>query len=373
MAATPWREAWIAWRNRRLSDPRFQRWAADFPLTAGVARRRARDLFDLVGGFVYSQTLTACLRLGLLDRLAEGPASTGALAAALALPEDSALRLLGAAAALGLADRAGPGRWALGPQGAALRGNAGLSQMILHHEHLYADMTDSVALLRREGGGGGRLAAYWPYATSGEPGGAPAEGVSAYSELMAATQPVVAADILAAYPVARHRRLMDVGGGEGAFLAAAGAHAPKLELMLFDLPAVTEAARARLDRAGLLDRTRVIGGDFLSEPLPKGADLITLVRILHDHDEAGVARLLRAARAALPDDGALLIAEPMSGAPRPDRIGDVYFAFYLLAMGRGRARTPAELTTHLKAAGFRRIRTLRTRSPFLLRAILARP
>jgi demethylspheroidene O-methyltransferase len=371
MAATPWRDRWIAWRNGWLADPRFQRWAADFPLTRGVARRRARDLFDLVSGFVYSQTLAACLKLGLLDQLAKGTWTTAVLAEVLGLSPDVADRLLGAAAALDLAERAGPDRWALGPQGAALRGNAGLAQMILHHEHLYADLADSAGLLRR--GGGGRLAAYWPYATSPTPDAAPAEGVSAYSALMAATQPTVAADILAAYPVARHRVLMDVGGGEGAFLAAAGARAPDLSLMLFDLPAVTDAARGRLDRAGLMGRARIIGGDFLSEPLPAGADLITLVRILHDHDDAGVARLLRSAREALPRDGALLIAEPMSGAPRADRIADVYFAFYLLAMGRGRARTPAELFTALGAAGFRRMRQLSTRTPFLLRAILAQP
>jgi demethylspheroidene O-methyltransferase len=190
---------------------------------------------------------------------------------------------------------------------------------------------------------------------------------------MAATQPAVAADILYAYPVARHRRLLDIGGGEGAFLAAAGAAALRLELMLFDLPAVTERARARLGRAGLLDRTTIIPGDFLSEPIPLGADLITLVRILHDHDEAGVRTLLGAIRKALPPDGALLIAEPMSNAPRRDRIADVYFAFYLLAMGRGRARTPGEIGALLREASFTRIRHLPCRTPFLLRAILARP
>ena len=137
--------------------------------------------------------------------------------------------------------------------------------------------------------------------------------MATYSALMAATQPAVAADLLAAYPVGRHRRLMDVGGGEGGFLEAAGASSPKLELMLFDLPAVAERARTRLGRAGLLARTTIAEGDFLSEPLPPGADLITLVRILHDHDEAGVATLLRAIRAALPADGALLIGEPMAG------------------------------------------------------------
>ena len=122
------------------------------------------------------------------------------------------------------------------------------------------------------------------------------------------------------------------GAGRGAFLAAAGAHVPNLDLMLFDLPAVTERAKARLGEAGLLGRTEIHAGDFLADPLPGGADLITLVRILHDHDEAGVLALLRNVRAALPTNGTLLIAEPMAGDERRNRMGEVYFAFYLLSM-----------------------------------------
>ncbi len=370
MAGMVWREVALAWRNRLLSSSRFQQWATDFPLTRPVARRRAKGLFDLVAGFVYSQTLVACVRLNLFELLAGGPKTTAALAEALSLPDDATERLLSAATALGLVDRIGPARYALGPQGAALLGNAGLTQMIAHHDHLYADLADSVGLLKR---GQGSLAAYWPYATSAAPQSTSPESVAAYSALMAATQPTVAADILSAYPIGRHRRLLDVGGGEGAFLAAAGAHAPKLDLMLFDLPAVTERARTRLAAAGVLERTDIHAGDFLTDPIPKGADLITLVRILHDHDDSGVLALLKGVRAALPADGALLIAEPMSGGAVPDRISDVYFAFYLLAMGRGRARTPRELFELLRAAGFSRMRRLRTRTPFLLRAILAQP
>ena len=367
-----WRDRWIVWRNRWLASPRFQRWAAAFPMTRQIARQRTQDLFDLVAGFVYSQTLAACIRLGLLERLAAGPAVTRTLAEDTALSEASLERLLAAGATLGLVSRAGPSRWALGPQGATLLGNPGLVRMVEHHVHLYADLADCVGLLRREGGGG-ELARYWPYATATLPADADADRVRAYSELMNASQPGVAADVLDAYPVARHRRLLDVGGGQGAFLTAAGARAPDLELSLFDLPAVTRIAAEALKRAGLADRASVFSGDFLADPLPRGADLITLIRILHDHDDAGALRLLRAARAALPADGALLVAEPMSAAPRPDRVADVYFAFYLLAMGRGRARSPNELFALLRSAGFRRTRLLRTRSPLLLRAILATP
>jgi demethylspheroidene O-methyltransferase len=255
-------------------------------------------------------------------------------------------------------------------QGAALLGNAGLLEMIAHHDLLYADLSDSVGLLRR---GAGSLATFWPYAVSATPADKTAAEVQAYSELMAASQPTIAVDVFKAYPIGRHRRLMDVGGGEGAFLTAAAAHAPKLELRLFDLPAVAARARARLARHGLEGRAEVLEGDFLSESLPAGADLITLIRILHDHDDAGVLALLRRVRAALPDNGALLIAEPMSNAKGGDRVADAYFAFYLKAMGRGRARTPQELGALLDTAGFTRRRQLRTRSPFLLRAILARP
>jgi demethylspheroidene O-methyltransferase len=370
MASGSWREWRLNWRNRRLADPAFQRWAAAFPLTRPIARGRAEGLFDLVAGFVYSQTLVACVRLGVLQRLAAGPMLVADLAESRDLAPAAAERLLNAARALRLADRLADGRFVLGPQGAALLGNPGLLEMIEHHRHLYADLDDPVGLLRR---GRGSLADYWPYAVSATPGAAPPEAVAAYSALMAATQPSVAADVLDAYSLRRHRKLLDVGGGEGAFLAAAGARAPRVKLALFDLPAVAERARARLQAEGLGERAEILTGDFLKDPLPQGADLITLIRILHDHDEEGVMTLLSAARAALPADGSLLIAEPMASDTAPERVGAVYFAFYLLAMGRGRARSPAELVSLLRKAGFSRVSSLRTRSPLLLRALLARP
>src|ERR1700730_3252993 len=58
------------------------------------------------------------------------------------------------------------------------------------------------------------------------------------------------------YPIHRHRCLLDVGGGEGVFLAAVATRAPALRLMLLDLPAVAERARTRLAAAGLLEPWR---------------------------------------------------------------------------------------------------------------------
>jgi demethylspheroidene O-methyltransferase len=97
------RGRWQAFRDRLLTDPRFHRWAAAFPLTRPIARRESKALFDIVAGFTYSQVLFACVRLNLFHILAEGPQTTAALARRLSLPEDAAARLLAAAASLALA------------------------------------------------------------------------------------------------------------------------------------------------------------------------------------------------------------------------------------------------------------------------------
>ncbi len=352
---------WLAWRNGILSSPEFQRFALRFPLTRPIARRRARALFDLVAGFTYSQILAACVQTQLLEQLREKALDTAAVAERIDLPVEAAERLLRGAAALGLVEPIGS-RWTLGQQGAALLGNAGIGEMVAHHHLLYADLADPVALLRR-GGGGGQLSAHWHYA---EAPGAGDEGgdVAAYSALMAASQPLVAEQIVAAYPFHRHRRMLDVGGGEGVFVAAVAAAVPKLELGLFDLSAVVARARAS-------ERVELFGGSFLTDPLPTGFDLITLVRVLHDHDDGPALELLRRVHAALPAGGKLLIAEPMAQTRGAEASGDAYFGFYLLAMGSGRPRSMREIAALLAQAGFENSRLLATRLPLTVRAIVA--
>jgi len=366
-----WRDRGLALRDRLLANPRFQRWATAFPLTRPVARRRARDLFDLCAGFVYSQVLLACLRLGLFDLLREGPRTASELSSRLSLSGEAAARLLAAAVSLRLVERRGEERYGLGVLGAALLGNPGVAAMIEHHSLLYADLQDPLALLRGSRGAT-ELSRYWAYAGDNSRGSLSADEVAAYSALMSVSQPLVANEILDAYPLAGHRCLLDVGGGEGTFLLAVAKRYPHLQLMLFDLPAVVGRARARFAASGLAQGATATGGDFLADALPEGADVISLVRVVHDHDDAGALKLLSHVRRALPTDGTLLLAEPMSGARGAEPIGDAYFGFYLLAMGRGRPRTPQRLSELLHAAGFSHIRHIHTRMPLTTGVIVAR-
>lgn len=364
-------DALLGLRNRLLSNPAFQRAAARFLPTRFIARRRARELFDLVAGFVYSQVLLACVQLRLLEALADGPRTVADLAEQLAVPHAGMQRLLWAAASLKLVERRGDDRFGLGTHGAAMLGNPGIAAMVEHHGLLYADLADPVALLR------GRrdhtaLGSHWPYAAGGDPRHLSAEQVSAYTTLMAASQPLVAAEILDAYPFHRHRCVLDAGGGDGSFILSVASRIPTLRLMLIDLPPVADRARVRLRTAGLSERMSVTAGDFLSDAWPDGADLVTLVRVVHDHDDPAVLELFRRAHRALPPGGTLLIAEPMADTPGAEPMGDAYFGFYLLAMGSGRARTPDELGVLLEQAGFDVPRLLPTRMPLQTRVLVAR-
>ncbi len=217
---------------------------AVLPLTRPIARRRARALFDLCAGFVYSQILFACVRLKLFDQLAGGPISASELASRLSLPADATALLLEAAISLELVQRRSGRRYGLGALGAALIGNPGAMAMVEHHAMLYADLADPVALLRGEAAAG-QLAGYWAYAGHDKPAGLPRAAVAPYTALMAASQPMIARQVLAAYSFSRHRCLLDIGGGDGSFIASVAVQSPRLRCVLFDLPAVADQASER--------------------------------------------------------------------------------------------------------------------------------
>ena len=214
-ASLSWRQRWQAWRDSVLTSPDFQRRAARSWWMRPIARRRARGLFDLVAGFVYSQVLLACVRLKLFDLLAQGPLDAHELSRRLDVPLDGLQRLLAAAVALDLLEhrnpRVGTACYGLGKLGAPMAGNAAIAALVEHHAVLYADLQDPVALLRGSHAAPA-LSKYWAYATAAAPGALTPSQVNEYSALMSASQPLVAEEVLDTYDVRRHHCLLDVGG-----------------------------------------------------------------------------------------------------------------------------------------------------------------
>jgi demethylspheroidene O-methyltransferase len=343
------RPSFGAWITRLAASRRFQAFAARVPGLRAISRAEGAAIFDVVQGFVRSQTLVALVELRLLHRLSEGPSTAEALAPGCGVPVVRLQILLQSGAAIGLLRRRRDGAFALTLRGASILGVPGLEAMIRHHRAFYADMADPVALLR--GPDKTELAQFWPYVFGAE-GARDPEVTATYSDLMAQSQTLVAEDTLRLVDFSKVSRLMDVGGGTGAFLTAVGQACDRPQLDLFDLPVVVGGATARFAKAGLTARCTIHPGSFRDDPLPKGADAISLIRVLYDHDDSTVARLLSAVFAALPAGGRLVISEPMSGGAAPDPITDVYFAFYTLAMQTGRTRSLAEISGLLAAADF---------------------
>ncbi len=346
---------------RLAANPRFQRWAARFPLTRRHVRSEGEALFGLVQGFVASQVLHALIALRIPHRAMEAPLDPGDLSTQLDIPRDRLRQLLQAGAALGLLRR-NRDTYEITTRGAALIGVPGLEGMIRHHEVLYRDMADPVALLRGETET--EMAEFWPYVFGGA--GGDSTTTRLYSGLMTETQGLVAEDTLDAISLSGVSHLMDVGGGHGSFARSVAGRYPTLRLTVFDLPAVIADAKpeARLDFKG---------GSFRDDDrLPEiGADAISLIRVLYDHDDTTVRGLLRKVHAALPEGGRILVSEPMSGGARPDPICDVYFAFYTMAMRTGTVRSAARISEFLHDAGFTGLRLPAPRRPFVTSVIEA--
>ena len=86
---------------------------------------------------------------------------------------------------------------------------------------------------------------------------------------------------VAAYDFSPFEKIVDVGGGNGALIAAVLKQAPCAVGVTFDLPPSAERAKANLGAQGPAGRCEVVGGDFF-ESVPSGGDGYALKMVVHD-------------------------------------------------------------------------------------------
>jgi hypothetical protein len=158
--------------------------------------------------------------------------------------------------------------------------------------------------------------------------------------------------IAAGFPFGRFARVLDVGGGQGHILAEILRAHPTMHGGVFDLPRTAEVAQRFLAAQSLAERTEVIGGDFL-EGVPAGWDAYFIKSTLHDWNDEQCVRILRNIRAAMPDQGRVLVCEMVlePGAPlvHPHRFIDLEM---MVSFG-GKERTPGDFAALLDAAGLK--------------------
>lgn len=319
------------------------------------------DLMRLVNGFQISQAIHVAAVLGIADLLADGPRASDDLASRTDTDSDALYRLLRALAAVGVFREEAGKRFALAPMGACLKSDAPVpvapwAALIGRPNYwsawgslLHSIRTGENAFRHVHGAG------VWEYRSRH-----PEEG-RAFDAAMSGLSRQVGDIVAAAYDFGSFKRLVDVGGGRGAILAAILRRHPTLRGILFDRRQVVAGAAEVLGEAGVADRCEVESGDFF-ESVPEGGDAYLLKAIVHDWDDAEAARILRSCRAAIPDAGKLLLVEQVLAPPNEGLTGKLS-DLNMLVMPSGRERSADEFREILDRAGFRMTSVIATASP----------
>jgi hypothetical protein len=316
-------------------------------------------LQQMVHGYRVTQMLSVAAKLGIADRLEGGPQSANELAKATGAQPDALYRLLRTLASIGVFEEIEPRRFALTPLADLLRTAHPTSfhTMALYQgddayhawgDLLYSVMTGAPAFDRVFG------APHFAYMAQHPEVSAP------FDQAMSENSRRVAAAVVAAYDFADAGTVVDVGGGQGALLAAIlGAH-PGLHGILFDQPHVVASAQPVLAAAGVADRCEALSGDFFAA-VPPGGDSYVLRHILHDWDDERSVAILRTCAQAMPPRSKVLVVEAIVASGN-EGSQTKFLDLQMLVMNGGRERTAAEYERLFASAGLRLTRIIPTAS-----------
>jgi SAM-dependent methyltransferase len=181
-----------------------------------------------------------------------------------------------------------------------------------------------------------------------------------FDRTMATIADQAADAVLSEFDFSRFSIVVDVGGGEGAFLARILAVNPMMQGILFDQNQVVERAKRALQVAGILDRCQVIGGSFF-KAVPSGGDAYLLKWILHDWNDQDAITILRSCRRAIRPDGVLIVVDHLV-EPYNEGVEGKLMDLNMMVITGGTERTRPEFGTIFEAAGFRLARVTQTRT-----------
>jgi predicted O-methyltransferase YrrM len=173
--------------------------------------------------------------------------------------------------------------------------------------------------------------------------------------------------IVAAIAPGPAKALIDIGGGSGTYTIAFLKASPDMKATLFDLPPVVEMARKRFSEAGLLDRVKLVPGDFYKDALPVGHDLALLSAIIHQNSHEQNLALYQNIFQALEPGGRIIIRDHVMEADRTKPVSGAIFAVNMLVNTPGGGTyTFEEIREGLTKAKFDRVKQLQTQGMFSL-------
>lgn len=311
--------------------------------------------------FVVPLAIRAAAELRIADHLA-APKTAAELARDTGTDAHALTRLMRCLVSKGIFAEPAPGRFALAPMAELLRAQHPLSlrdafplvpadlQAWAHADHSLRTGTSAFAF--RHGRG------YWEH-MRGDP-----ETSGRVDASVESSNRLVIRMFERLYEWDAIARIVDVGGGNGSFLAGLLARHPRMHGILFDQEHVVRDAARVLERAGVAARCEVVAGSFF-DAIPTGADAYLLKTILHDWRDEEAMAILRGVRAAIPPAGRLLVIEALLAPGNEYDIGKLLDVNSLVLAG-GEDRTATRYDALFQATGFRLQRVLPTSNALAL-------
>lgn len=317
------------------------------------------NLQRLIDGYQLSQAVSVAARLGIADLLAERPRTVDELARATGAHPESLLRLLRALASMDVFTEESAELFGLTPLAEGLRSDvpgtlkawaiqSGQPYMWEAYGQLeHSIMTGESAFRKAHGIGA------WDYRERHPSAG------ETFDNAMQEGAQRVSNSLVGAYDFSRVGMVVDVGGGNGALLAAILEANPDMHGILYDQLHVVSRAEALLEHSGAAPRCSIVPGDFF-DSVPAGGSLYILKGIIHDWDDAHARQILRNCRYAMSADSTLLLIEqvlPSDGMANPFTS---FMDLHMLAIHGARERNQEEYTELLASVGLNVARVLPT-------------
>ncbi|MER5454718.1 methyltransferase [Micromonospora sp. NPDC002389] len=311
-----------------------------------------------VGDYLLPYTIRAVCLLRVADQLADGPMAAADLARACDAHEPSLTKALRYLASRDLFAEVTPGEFGLTPMADLLRAD---------HPYSARDIFLSPVVCTRamEGldhtlrTGEGAFDAVHGVGMWDHFGQHPADG-EAFDKVMSGVTGMELEAILRASDWSRFGTVVDVGGGNGRFLADLLGRFPRMRGVLFDKPGVVANAPETFATAGVTDRVRVVPGSFLTDDIPAGGDAYVLKRILYSWSDEEATGVLRRIRAAMSPQGRVFILE----AGRQSEAESTPLArrmdMLMLTLSAGGARSLDEQRAILAGAGLELVEATQT-------------
>jgi SAM-dependent methyltransferase len=153
--------------------------------------------------------------------------------------------------------------------------------------------------------------------------------------------------------LSKRRKLMDLGGGSGAYSIVAAQTHPQLHAVVFDLPPVVVVTQEFIDRNGVSDRVTTQGGDFTKDAFPTGCDVAIMASNLPQYSRAIIQQVIQKAFAALEPGGEMHLIGEMLDDDRTGPADAALWGLYeTLANSTGITHARSDCVGYFQAAGF---------------------